>query len=395
MLAARGTPLVVAAAAAVLLWCLRRPMLAPSVALPRRFIPAELLPDAEEWELELDGRAYLAGSTGEGVVGGADERFPRHIAASSGDFPAFYRFDAGEALEPAALRSFIDAELDNEGCMLLRGLPAADAASFSKLLRSLGYRLTGYVGGVTNRTEIYPLIYPASDEDAGVSMDLHQDNTYWRVQPAKLFFFYERPAARGGLNPLLSVRELATRLPRPFVEELERRRLRYVSFFPDAASDQRFVTWQQSFNTTSRREVEESLRSGGFAFEWSETGLRKFSFQDPWKIHPRTGEKVLASVLPAYHGSYFHSHPSFPELAGVPFADGPGELGEYPFHVTYGDGGEIPYAAIQKLRAIAWRTAVAFRPLAGDLLVIDNHLVQHARLGYEPPRRVWLAISLD
>ena len=72
------------------------------------------------------------------------------------------------------------------------------------------------------------------------------------------------------------------------------------------------------------------------------------------------------------HASYFHSHPTFPELLGTPFpgADSSGANGaasgdesesgggkgsgkgspaatatatiEYPFNVKYGDGAEIP-----------------------------------------------------
>ena len=37
----------------------------------------------------------------------------------------------------------------------------------------------------------------ASNENSHVSMDLHQDNVYWPVPPAKLFFYYEQPAAKG------------------------------------------------------------------------------------------------------------------------------------------------------------------------------------------------------
>ena len=52
------------------------------------------------------------------------------------------------------------------------------------------------------------------------------------MPPAKLFFYYEQPAKVGGLNPVLSVRDLVGRLPLDMVEELERRHIRYENFYP-------------------------------------------------------------------------------------------------------------------------------------------------------------------
>ena len=80
-------------------------------------------------------------------------------------------------------------------------LAVTGPGSFSTLLTDMGFNLTRYVGGVTHRFETAPLVYPASNEDPQVSMDLHQDNVYWPSPPAKLFFYYEQPAAAGGTVP--------------------------------------------------------------------------------------------------------------------------------------------------------------------------------------------------
>ena len=58
---------------------------------------------------------------------------------------------------------------------------------------------------------------------------------------------------------------------------------RYENFFPDAAQDSRFVPWQASFNTTDPAAVEANLRAGGFGFQWTDRGLRKWNVMSPFK----------------------------------------------------------------------------------------------------------------
>lgn len=188
-------------------------------------------------------------------------------------------------------------------------------------------------------------------------------------------------------------------IPGSIADEFERRGVRYENFFPDAAQDSRFVPWQSSFNTTDPAAVEANLRAGGFSFEWTDRGLRKWNVMSPFKTHPRTGERAWANMIMSNHASYFHQHPTFPELRDTPYTDTDTGTAKdsfpYPFHVRFGDGGEVPYATIQLLRAVSWQHARAYRPEVGDLLVVDNYLAQHSRLGYKGDRRFWIAISLD
>ena len=353
--------------------------------------------------------------------------FPERLNHSiDPDFPKVFTWDS-TCPSPTigrVTRELVDAELHRCGALVLRGLPLrrrsappaapslenAYQASFSEFLHSTGYRLTKYVGGVTLRPEAEPMIYPASEEDCRVCMDLHQDNTYWPHPPRKLFFYYEEPAKVGGLNPLLDMRSFMTRIPASVVHKLEQLGVRYDSFYPDAAVDDRFVSWQRAFGTLDRLEVESLLRSqasDGVGFEWSPTGgLRKWTVCSPFKQHPVTGEKVWVNMIQANHASYFHDHPTFPELSGIAYSDEDQALTLlkqrianfefYPFHILYGDGSPVEYKeVIQILRGLAWHHARIFQPQAGDVLVIDNYLTQHGRLGYEGPRKLWLGISLS
>ncbi len=329
------------------------------------------------------------------------------------DFPKFFHLDPSECDSAAlikATRALIDTHLPAYGCLVIRGLPlegqSADnrdqekAFSFSGLLQQLGYQLTRYVGGVTAREQSGLMVYPASDEDSRVCMDLHQDNTYWSEPPKQLFFYYEQPAAVGGLNPLLDVREYLSKIPADIVSKFENLGVRYESYYPDQSRDSRFVPWQKSFETEDRSVVEANLKEGGFEFAWEaddsgETySLRKWNVLSPFKPHPITSEKLWVNMIVANHASYFHDHPSYPELSDTPYTVNGEQNIDYPFNIKYGNGESVPYAVIQTLRKLAWETAQSFRAEAGDLLVVDNYRTQHGRLGYEPPRKFWIGISL-
>ena len=348
-------------------------------------------------DVQLKNRPFLIDSI--------EPYFPERLNPEvNPDFPKVFvlALDGNDTSSlPRATRELIDANLTKYGCLVIRGLPLRESAlSFSGLLHQMGYELTRYVGGVTARKESGCMVYPASDEDSQVCMDLHQDNTYWPEPPKQLFFYYEQPAEVGGLNPLLDVREYINRIPGEIVAKFEELGVRYENYYPDQALDSRFVPWQKSFETKDRNVVEDYLERGGFGFSWEmdESGkacsLRKWNVLPPFQRHPITGENLWVNAIVANHASYFHDHPSYPELIGAGYTVEGEQDNDYPFNIKYGNGESIPYEVIQTLRGLAWESARAFAAQAGDVLVVDNYLTQHGRLGYEPPRKLWVGISL-
>ena len=57
-------------------------------------------------------------------------------------------------------------------------------------------------------------------------------------------------------------------------------------------------------------------------------------------------------------------------------------------HCTYGDGSEIPFEDMEKVRDAIWKNMVAFRWKQGDVVAIDNFAVSHGRLPYRGPRTI-------
>jgi len=96
--------------------------------------------------------------------------------------------------------------------------------------------------------------------------------------------------------------------------------------------------------------------------------------------HPLTGEKIWFNQAHSHHASYYKPMPGFLDVQ-IPDE-------KFPAHTYYGDGSKIEPEVIQHIRATSWGCAVGFQWRSGDLLVLDNLAVQHARIGYAGNRKV-------
>ena len=67
--------------------------------------------------------------------------------------------------------------------------------------------------------------------------------------------------------------------------------------------------------------------------------------------------------------------------------------GGSPMHTTFGDGEEIPERMIAIIRAAIWNHSVATTLQTGDLILVDNMLASHGRMGWISghPRKVLLS----
>ena len=53
---------------------------------------------------------------------------------------------------------------------------------------------------------------------------------------------------------------------------------------------------------------------------------------------------------------------------------------------------DIPEEYIQHIREVSWNVAVGFQMQQGDVIAIENHLVQHSRLSFTGERRLLAAL---
>ena len=96
--------------------------------------------------------------------------------------------------------------------------------------------------------------------------------------------------------------------------------------------------------------------------------------------HPTTGEPLWFNGVHTNHKSYYE------EAEHVDTSDGS------PMHTAYADGTDIPDETIAVVRAAVWNHSVAVRCQTGDVIVVDNMLASHGRMGWMSghPRKVLL-----
>ena len=132
--------------------------------------------------------------------------------------------------------------------------------------------------------------------------------------------------------------------------------------------------------------AEKRLVEHQYSFEWDKHGrLIYWQVLPAFKEHHTTKEKFWFSQATISHVSYMKASSAFVD-EGLP-----DDL--YAFSSYYGDGSEIEPEVLQHIRAVSWQCAVGFRWRSGDLLALDNMVVQHSRLSYKEPRKVLLCLT--
>ena len=136
------------------------------------------------------------------------------------------------------------------------------------------------------------------------------------------------------------------------------------------------------------QEVEKILEEKGWKWEWRSNNKLCVWYTNPGFIdHPYTGERIWFNQLHSNHATYYKAYPQFDSI------DIPDD--EYPSHTTYGDGEQFEPAHLEQVREVSWNSAVGLKLEKGDLLMLDNVAVQHARMSYTGERKVIVGMTRD
>jgi alpha-ketoglutarate-dependent taurine dioxygenase len=290
---------------------------------------------------------------------------------------------AGASLpSSAAERAQLEACLLRVGAVLLRGGAVHGAADFRAFAGSFG-TLLSYEFGSTPRTDLGSGVFTSTEYPAHRSIPLHNEQAYTCSWPMKLWFYCQVAADSGGATPIADSRRIYARVPAAIRARFERDGLLYVRNYGGGLD----VDWPQVFGTEDRREVERVCERRGIRYAWSgERRLRTAERVHAVARHPRTGELVWFNQAHLFHVSALleEEREALLELCG---ADG------LPRNVYFGDGTPIADGLLDEIRAVLAAEQVVFPWRAGDVLMLDNMLVAHAREPFSGPRKVLVAMA--
>lgn len=305
--------------------------------------------------------------------------------------------------DPAALMEWAHAHTDaldraiaDHGAVLLRDFAIDDTAQFEKVSELFPAYAMGYEGGATARARIAGKVFEATRVPADVWIMLHQEMAYMRSYPAKLAFFCNIAATRGGETTLGDMRKFTAALPPRLFAEIAGKGVRYQRNFraPTGCDDARanpvfnHRTWVEAFYTSDKHEVEADCRQRGLDFEWLPDGsITTWNTLPGTACHARDGDTVYFSQLhtqiphPRWMGANWEAY-SAVYTPGV----------AKPYDASFGDGTPLSDADIRTIYDGLDKITVSFPWQHGDVLFVDNIHTAHGRNPYTGSRDVQVAL---
>jgi alpha-ketoglutarate-dependent taurine dioxygenase len=279
-------------------------------------------------------------------------------------------------------RAFVDRVLARHGAVLFRGFGVASVPEFEAIARGFCPDLYGEYNDLPKEPS-GETIYGTTPYPSNKTILFHNESSHLHRWPMKQMFFCIQPSTTGGETPIYDGREVLRLLPPAIVDELERKGLCYVRNFSEGID----VSWQQFFHTTDRAEVEAYCAKAGMTCEWlGPSRLRVRRVCKAVVRHPKTGERIFFNQVQLHHVSCLEPAVRKSLLALFSQED-------LPRTVTFGDGSPIPDATMKEIERVLWQASRSFPWEKGDVLLLDNMLVAHARKPYTGPRKIVVAIG--
>jgi alpha-ketoglutarate-dependent taurine dioxygenase len=281
-----------------------------------------------------------------------------------------------------AHRDELETWLARHGAILFRNFGLPGPAAFEAFAEAISPALYGEYGDLPKK-EGGRNTYRSTPYPERQMILYHNESSHLSRWPRRQFFFCELTSVTGGATPIVDCREMLRQLPAQLVDTFERKQLMYVRTFTRGLD----VPWREFFDTDDRRAVEARCEAAGVQYEWLPNDeLQTRTVCPAVIVHPLTGERSFFNQVQLHHIACLAPDVRMDLLDMV-------GLARMPRHAYFGDGSAISDDAIALIGAAYERCAVRFDWRAGDVLMLDNMLVAHARDPYQGPRKIVVAMS--
>lgn len=287
------------------------------------------------------------------------------------------------ALWVSSNRGYIQEKLLKHGALLFRDFNIKSPANFEDFIRASSGNPLEYSERSSPRSQVSGNIYTSTDHPADQAIFLHNEQSYNLTFPLRIFFFCLTRAQKGGETPIADSRRIYKRLNPKITKKFEEKGYMYVRNFGEGAG----LTWQNAFQLTDKRKLEDYCQKNEIQFEWKEGNrLRTCQVRRAVASHPQTGEMSWFN-----HITFFN----FSTLEPVIRATLSSHLDEQdlPNNTYYGDGAPIETSVLDELREAYLKEKVIFPWREGDVLMLDNMLMAHGREPYVGPRTIMVGMA--
>lgn len=284
------------------------------------------------------------------------------------------RSDRDLAKSVAAERESLVAALEQHRALLFRGFDVASADDLELAVEAFGWDVYRFPVGSTTRSRITNRVYNANEAAPEHLIHFHHEMSLREEAPSKLFFFCKEPSPVGGETAIVRsdvvVEKMEERLPAVMAKLSEVGLIHFTKTGSDAEANTGAVfnrTWKSFLGTDDRVEAVKRAKEM--------LSCNSVNFLDNG-----CAEIVYGPLKPVVnHGG---KRAWFVPILG--HTDDRGMVSN-----VFGDGsGPFPSSVLDAYGDILAENCVDIKWQRGDVLLLDNGAVQHARRPGKPPRRL-------
>jgi alpha-ketoglutarate-dependent taurine dioxygenase len=146
-------------------------------------------------------------------------------------------------------------------------------------------------------------------------------------------------------------------------------------------------SWQATYETDDRQEVERLLVERGTEFAWqSDGGLRTVTRAPAVRCHPITGLDYWGNQAVNWHWA------TLPNSAAASLMTIFKDPWNFPKSVFLGSGKPIDPEDVRHVRRVLDDEEITFSWKQGDVLMVDNHCIAHGRRPFSGNRKILVAM---
>ena len=282
----------------------------------------------------------------------------------------------------AANREWVEAQLLVHGGVLFRNFTLPSPADFERAAKAIYGELFGDYGDLP-KNAAGEKIYESTPYPNDQMILFHNESSHLPSWPQKISFHCVTAAKVGGSTPVFDTREVMHHIDPAVIAEIRKKGLMYVRNFSKGVDP----TWEEFFHATDKKTVEKMCTDSGSEFEWkADGGLRVINRSPGIVKHPKTKEEIFFNQVQIHH-IYCVDEDTRDGLRAL------FDEQDLPRNVYYGDGSTISDETMQHLGEVFEKICVRFTWQKGDMIMLDNMLVTHARDTFEGARHIVVAMG--
>ncbi len=284
-------------------------------------------------------------------------------------------------------RQLIESVLHQYGGILLRNFNIRSLSEFSQLTETMSPNLLDYINRSTPRTRIGKKIYTATEYPAHKHILFHNENSYSLDWPDILFFFCVIPPKAGGETPIADSRQVLKKINKTLVDKFSDKKVLYTRNYLSGID----LSWQEVFQTSDKKQVEMYCEKHHIDYIWHTAELDSLELTTKQICqaivkHPMTLEEVWFNQAHLFHGSSLQ-----PDEQATLFSLTKKDI--MPRNAYYGDGGEIEKEEVKHILDVYESEKIVFQWQRGDVMILDNTLMAHARHPFCGERKIVISMA--